>query len=351
MIKILIVDDSPTETELLRHIFEEEKDMHVIGCARNGKEAVELTAKLKPDLITMDLQMPIMDGIEATQLIMMENPVPIVVISAANNKSLNTTFLALEAGALSVIDKPLNAFDPLYKQARNRMIAVLRSMTEIKVIKKRFNTSHTYLKSTIPIKVKNHHSDYEIIAMGASIGGPQVLKTILSNLSSDFPIPIVIVQHISAGFITGFCEWLNDHCDLTIKCAAENEILKGGTVYFAPENYHLQVKRRGNHLVSSLQKSQPISGFCPSITVLFQSVANICGKKAIGILLTGMGSDGAQGLLEIKLNKGHTLIQDAKSSTVYGMAGIAEGLGAVDKIVEPDQFAPYLTQLLNGFLS
>jgi two-component system chemotaxis response regulator CheB len=334
MITILIADDSATETALLKYIFEAEKDMRVIGSARNGIEAVKLAKELKPDLITMDIQMPIMNGFEATQLIMMNNPVPIVVISSAlNNTELDTTFLALEAGAVSVIEKPTNALDPSEHLTRKRMTDIIRSMAEIKVVTRRYSTN----KPIMPVKADAASRHFDILAIGASVGGPQALKTILSLLPENFPIPIAIVQHITPGFLQGFCSWLNQNCRLTIKIADNKETLLPGFVYFAKENAHLEVIRIGNDLVAHYRESPPVAGFCPSITVLLQSIAKSCGKDAIGVLLTGMGRDGAEGLLELKQKKGLTIVQDEKSSVVFGMGKVAESMGAVDEVVPLDE--------------
>lgn len=186
--------------------------------------------------------------------------------------------------------------------------------------------------------------NYKIIAIGASVGGPQALHKILSKLPQDFPVPIVIVQHITVGFLEGFCNWLNQHCALSVKCVKNHEILEAGTVYFAPEECHLEIKPVGSHLVSHIKHGPKISGFQPSITVLLQSVAKSCGKRAIGLLLTGMGNDGAQGLLELKQKKALTLIQDEKSSVVFGMGKVALSIDAVEQIVQLDQIASYLIQ-------
>lgn len=346
MINILIAEDSATEMALLKHLFESEKDMHVVGCAKNGKEVIELAAKLKPDLITMDIEMPIMGGLEAIDFIMSNTPVPIVVISSILGDGPPTTaFQALGYGAVSVIDKPRNAFDCSYASNQKRMVTLVRSMSELKVIKRRFIGCHlkdTFEKTVIP-KFYNPH--YEIIALGASVGGPQALRMILSKLPKAFSIPIVVVQHISDGFLGGLCRWLNDHCAITVKCAEHQECLSPGVVYFAPENHHLEIKRVGLRLVAHLEKRPPIAGFCPSITVLLQSIAQTCGKNAIGVLLTGMGADGAEGLLELKRKNGHTIIQDQKSSIVFGMAHVAQSLGAVDEIVNLDQMVKYLTDI------
>jgi two-component system chemotaxis response regulator CheB len=344
MINILIVDDSPTETELLKALFEAEKDMRVIGCAKNGEEAIALTQRLKPDIITMDIIMPIKNGFEATRWIMSKQPTPIVVISsAANDKVLNTTFLALEAGALSVLEKPVGPNAAAFPMMSQRIIDTVRSMSQIKVIKRRF---HIPLKKLSPVtQFEAKRGQYEIIAIGVSVGGPQALKTIFSKLPAQFPIPIVVVQHMTSGFIQGFAHWLNKNCALTVKNAEHNEPLLGGTIYFAPDNHHLEIHRRQEKLIASLIKKDPVSGFCPSATVLLQSVAKVSGSQAIGILLTGMGNDGAQGLLELKQAKGHTLIQDKESAVVFGMAGVAESLNAVDKVVILDKLADYLIDI------
>lgn len=348
MINILIADDSETETILLTHIFQKEKDMRVIGCAKNGKEAVDMAVNLKPDLITMDINMPILNGFEATRLIMMSNPIPIVVISSTvNDLNLNTTFLALEAGALSVLAKPVDALNPLFLPTCKRMITLIRSMAEIKVIKRRFTIGQASHKSPVLLSQEFQGMEYEIVAIGSSVGGPQALKIILSQLPADFSVPIVIVQHMTPGFIEGLCQWLDLYCPLTIKCASNQEVLRGGTVYFAPDKYHLKIQRTRTDLVALLQEGESVSGFYPSITVLLESIAKTCGKNAIGMLLTGMGSDGANGLFDVKSNKGHTLIQDSASCIVFGMGGVAQSLGAVDKIVELDQIADYLIKIIN----
>lgn len=345
MINILIVDDSETEIAILKHLFESEVDFKVVGCAKNGAEAVKLVALLKPHLITMDIHMPVMDGLEATRLIMSQYPTPIVVISSKlNDEALNATYHALEAGALSVLDKPTDIAALSSKRAHKQIIDTVRSMAEIKVITRRFQMAKT---PTPSVSTTTDYSGrkYEVVCIGASIGGPQALKTILAKLPEDFPLPIVVVQHMTEGFINGFAQWLNDDIALQVKITEQGEVLRKGVVYFAPDGYHLEVTRTHENLVAKLTKSPPVAGFCPSITVLFASAAKICGKNAVGVLLTGMGHDGAHGLLELKKALGHTFIQDSKSAVVFGMAGVAQSLGAIDKVVELDQIADYLTKL------
>lgn len=346
MIKILIVDDSETETALLKGIFESDNTIKVIGCAKNGEEALRLVPLLKPDLITMDIQMPIMNGFEATRLIMSKYPTPIVVISSQlNNETLQPTFNALEAGALMVIDKPYNVLSPDFEHTRRRMIDIVHSMAEIKCITRRVFNKKEVIQQPRLTKIIHEKLPFSLIAIGSSIGGPQALKTIFSALPKDFPVPILVVQHMTPGFIEGFTKWIAEDVKLKVKLAENYEPLQKGTIYFAPDNYHLTVKTVDEKLIALLIKGKPIAGFCPSITMLLGSVALACGNQGMGVLLTGMGSDGAEGMLNLKKAGGHTIIQDEKSALVFGMAGVAYSMKAVDKIVELSEMAEYFQKI------
>jgi len=346
MIKILIVDDSPTEVALLESIFRHEKDLSIVGVAKNGEEAIKKAQTLKPDIITMDIQMPVMNGLQATRAIMSQFPLPIVIVSSAiNAESMAITFEALEAGALAVVAKPVNDNKDSYIKATQKIVDMVRSMAEIHVIKRRFFTKP---ETKLPVKpsLKQAEHCYELIAIGSSVGGPQALKTIFSALPNDFPIPIVVVQHMTRGFINGFALWLNNNTDMNIKVADDREVLKSGTIYFAQDAHHTQVAREHDKLIVKLKVGSSVSGFCPSATVLFESVAKVCGSNAIGIILTGMGNDGASGLLELKKVNAHTLIQDPNSAIVFGMAGVAQSMGAVDKVIELNHMANYLISIV-----
>ncbi|NNM58991.1 MAG: chemotaxis-specific protein-glutamate methyltransferase CheB [Legionellales bacterium] len=346
MIKLLIVDDSNTELAILKHIFEQDKTIEIVGYAQNGKEAVTLVPILKPDIVTMDIQMPVMDGLLATRCIMSEYPVPIVIISSKLNElEMGATFQAFEAGALAVIDKPLNIAAPEFEQTSKRIIAIIHSMAEIKTIKHRFSRIKKEINLPSYANTPHHLLPYELVVIGASIGGPQALKNIFSALSDDFSAPILVVQHMTIGFINGFVKWLDNEVRLTVKIAENHEPLKKGTIYFAPDGYHLGITNQAYSLTAKLFKGAPEADFCPSITELFKSVATIYPKKSIGVLLTGMGNDGAQGLLSLRQAGGHTIIQDAKSAVVFGMPGVAASLNAVDKVVELEKIGDYLTMM------
>ncbi len=345
MIRILIVDDSDTETALIKHIIEPESDMIVVGNARNGREGVELAAQLKPDLITMDIEMPIMNGLEATRIIVEQNPTPIVVISSTvSDESVKATFHILEAGALTALAKPSNILAASFEETRQRIVDTLRSMATIKVVKRGFPTIQVPQPSKITF-IKSQFRNYELVAVGTSVGGPLALKTIFSKLPPNFPLPIIVVQHMSFGFISGFTKWLNESTALPVKDATNLQELEKGSIYVAPDGVHLEIDRVQDKLISRLVSGDQVSGFCPSITVMLKSVARICGANAIGILLTGMGNDGAQGLMELKNAHGHTLIQDPESSVVFGIAAVAKAMGAVDRELKLDEFANYLIEI------
>lgn len=346
MIRILITEDSQVVGILLKAIFEHEPDMQIVGLARNGREAVQMAHELKPDLITMDIRMPVMDGFEATRMIMSTNPVPIVVISSSvDDEELRTTFRAIEEGALAVIEKPRGLGHPEFDSIRRLLVETVRAMAEVKVIRRRRQENSRdvdIFEAAIPQRSRA----YEILAIGCSTGGPQALKEIISLLPVGFPVPIVITQHISRGFIAGLATWLGGNTLLNVKVVEGGELLQPGTVYFAPDDQHLTVGRSVNGLVARLTQDPPVNGFRPSATPLLKSVASACHGHAIGAILTGMGVDGADGLLEMRRAGCHTIVQDEESCIVFGMPGAAVALDAVDQIVKLESMPAYLTSLV-----
>lgn len=344
MIRIIIADDSPTDTLILKNLFESEPDMVVVACAKNGREALEMIEKHHPDLVTMDIEMPFMNGYETTKIIMTKFPTPVVMISSHIIESESrVAFEALAAGALTVLPKPRDIISKTSNKSARYIIDTVRNMSEIRVIRRsRFPSSTTTLSGVRPRNV----TDYQIVAIGTSVGGPQALKLVLSKLPANFPLPIVIVQHMTPGFMPGFVNWLSNHIKLKVKCAEVEELLQAGTVYFAPDYTHFMVQKRNENAHVLLQEGDPVAGFCPSITMLMKSVAKHYNKNAIAILLTGMGTDGVDGFLELKQAGAHTLIQDESSCVVFGMGAAAKALGSVDKEVKLNQIANYLLQLI-----
>ncbi len=349
MIRILIVEDSQVVAMLLRAILDDEPDMQVIGHASNGQEALPLLDTLQPDLITMDIRMPVMDGFEATRRIMHTYPVPIVVVSSSvHDEELRIVFRAIEEGALAVIEKPRGFGHPDFDKIRKELVGLIRAMAEVKVVRRRILSPHLAMPATTP-SAPGQMGHCELLAIGCSTGGPPALKDILSALPLDFPLPIVIVQHISKGFIGGLVSWLADNVSLKVKLAEEGMPLLPSTVYFGPDDYHMMIERGSAGLVARLSELPPVNGFRPSVTPLFESVAAGCHNQAVGLIMTGMGADGAEGLLAMRRAGAHTLAQDEESAVIYGMPAAALALNAVDEVVALTGLPDYLCNLVHDY--
>lgn len=348
MIRVLVAEDSMTVARLLMAILNAAPDFEIVGHAKNGREAVRMAAKHKPDLITMDIRMPVMDGFEATRMIMASVPTPIVVISSrVDDEELRITFRAIEEGALAVVEKPLGPKNEDWKRRSGELLETLRSMAEIKVVGRRRVLRTQPAVDIFESGITQADKVYRLVALGSSTGGPLALLRILSALPIGFPVPTVVVQHISTGFTQGLVGWLEANTLLRVKVAEDGEALVAGVVYFAPDdNGHLAVARDGSDVFASLVDSPPVNRFRPSVTSLFESVAREFPGHAIGGLLTGMGSDGAEGLKKMRAAKCHTFVQDEESSIVYGMPGTALTLNAADRVVNLENIAEYLTGLV-----
>ncbi len=343
MIRILIADDSEVAVIILKSIFDTQEDFQVVGIASNGNEAVRLNNTLKPDLITMDINMPVMDGFEATRMIMSTIPTPIVIISSyVKEDESRITFRALEEGALAVLDKPVNMQHPEFEKNRTEIIEIVRAMVDVKLVRR---THRKIKKDIFKTPTKRRTSQYKIVALVSSTGGPQTLTEIVSSLPLAFSLPIVIVQHISPGFIVGLVNWLRGHTLLEVKLAKHNEVIAAGCIYLAPDNFHLKVTEVKGKLFTQLVKSAPINRFRPSGTFLLNSLSQCCGNSTIAGILSGMGSDGAEGMKKLFKKGSHTFIQDKESCIVDGMPSAALSMGCVDDVVPLAEIANYINKL------
>ncbi len=336
-----MAEDSAVVREYLLYLLEEAEGFSVAGTARDGLEAVEQTKRLKPDVILMDVHMPRLNGYDATRRIMEEIPTPIVMISASFNRDeVGMTFEALKAGALTVLEKPGGPDHPQQAEQARQLVESLRLMAEVKVIRRWPRRSAPLLPAQLGAPANRR---IRIIAVGASTGGPAVTAEILEKLPRGFEIPLLLVQHIASGFVRGLADWLNGQTSLTVKLAEPGEPMRPGTVYVAPDKCQMGVSKDERILLTNGEAAE--DGFSPSASYLFRSVAEAYQRSAAGILLTGMGRDGAAGLLRLRELGGLTVAQDKESSVIFGMPAEAVRLGAAEYILSPDEIAVLINSL------
>ena len=342
MFRVLIVDDSPVVREILQEWLASEKDIEVVGEAENGGSAVDLVKKLSPDLVIMDILMPGIDGLEATEIIMADHPTPILIFSSvANDQEANIAFEAISRGALDVMAKP-DSVRQNHQSIKEELIKKIRILSRIPVIRHprgriTARARKQEMKIISPLQVR-----YEVLGIGASTGGPRALHEILQHFPKNFPSPILVVQHIAKAFIEGLVNWINKDSELSVKIAKQGEKLKPATVYLAPPDLHLLVRNDRIHL----KDTPPVNNCRPSVDVLFQSLAESYGERAVAVLLTGMGNDGAVGMKEIYERGGKTIAQDQETSLVFGMPASAIEMSVVDKVLPLGRIPE---EILNAF--
>lgn len=330
MIKVLIVDDSALVRKLLTEELKKQKDMEVVGTAMNPYIAREKIMQLKPDVITLDLEMPRMDGLSFLSKLMRHHPMPVVVVSSLTPKNSENALIALRLGAIEVICKPGSAYST--QNISQDIVKAIRVASIAKFDKNRFDANANKPKikteATTNKNVQLVHTTNKIIAIGASTGGTRALEAVLTQLPTTLP-GIVVVQHMPPVFTKSFADRLNDICELDVKEAGDDEFIKPGQVLIAPGNYHLLVEKNGAKYYTRIKQGPPVHHQRPSVDVLFNSVAKAAGVNAMGIILTGMGADGAKGLLAMKESGAYTIGQDEATSVVYGMPREAYNVGAL----------------------
>ncbi len=348
-IRAIVIDDSPTARELLVAVLQVTEGVQVVGTGSTGEDAVRLARRMKPDILVMDISMPKLDGLEATRQIMNAQPTPIVLVTGTfMHTDVDLSFRALKAGALTVMAKPGLAD----VEACDQLVKTIKSMAQVPVVRRWAGSSPIPRPSPAPQKTPEVPSlpkrapvtpplekdklsrPPRIIGVASSTGGPGALARIFKSLPIDYDIPILVVQHVTRGFATGLAEWLEGETPLHVRLASHGEEPHPGTILIAPDDYHMQVNYKG---VIELCKEPPYHGLRPSANYLFHSLARVYGPRAMGIVLTGMGDDGAEGMLALHKVGGLTIAQDQASCVVYGMPKEAVERNAVDAIQTLDE--------------
>ncbi len=344
IIRVFVVEDSPLMCKILTTLLNNDPQILVVGVALDGKEALDLLPHLKPDIITLDMDLPVIDGLEVTRQVMAFHPTPILIVSSSVFKTgMEKVFRAISFGALDVMDKS-DLISKGERKSGEELIEKIKNLTRVKPLDREF-LGFREEKAGTEFKKPKGGCIHRIVAMVASTGGPQALIKILKSLPENFPCGIVIVQHIASGFLPGMVDWLNKECKIKVKIGEDQETIRPGVAYIAPDHFQMRVVEGGR---ISLSDEPPTNGHRPSGDILLESVAKVYGKGSIGVILTGMGKDGAIGIKMIKQFRGRTIAQEEKSCVVFGMPHAAIETGAVDRILPPERIAEELLCLVRS---
>jgi len=343
MIRVLIVDDSSIVRNLLQQNLSKFPDIEIVGSAVDPYDARDKIVELNPDVITLDLEMPRMNGLEFITVLMEHHPLPIIVFSSLVDGECETSLKALELGALEVVPKPVHDLVDALPSVVSELVNRIRGVYGAKVQK--FKADPEIVKQVASLS--NIRPAEKIIAIGSSTGGTEVVRYILECMPKEIP-PIIVTQHMPEGFTASYAKRLNDSCkNLEVREAQNNDVLYSGLALIAPGNYHLVLQREGLKYKVKTKSSPKVNRFRPSVDVMFFSTAEIAGENAIGVILSGMGEDGAEGLFRLKQKGAKTIAQSERSSAVFGMPQVAIKKHAVDYIEDQEQIPVRLLKLLN----
>jgi two-component system chemotaxis response regulator CheB len=342
----MVVEDSLVVRQLLVHIISSDPRLVVAAAVSSAEEALQEIGRVQPDVVSMDIRLPGMDGLEATRRIMSEHPTPIVVIAdSIEDSSLKISMNALRAGALTVVEKPVGLTSAGYAAIASTICTQLYIMSQVPVVRQR-SFAPWREASTVPKREPDQGSARpSIMGIAASTGGPPALAKVLGALPRDFPLPILLVQHMGAPFMEGFAAWLNGLMSLDVRLAQDQEIPAPGRVYVAPGDRHLLLSSAGTLKVSA---EPSLGNQRPSATLMFQSMARTVGPRGLGVILTGMGEDGAHGLVEMRQAGGYGVAEDESTAVVYGMPAAAARMGGVNVSLPLDLIAPRILRLARG---
>jgi two-component system, chemotaxis family, protein-glutamate methylesterase/glutaminase len=356
--RVLIVDDSAFMRKVLETIFNADDQLQVIGHAKDGREAVALAESLKPDVITMDINMPHVDGLQATAEIMTTNPRPIVVVSSESREGADSTLRALELGAIEFVAKPTSGVDLDMQSVREELLRKVRMAAKVRVVRTASRMASTIRNAPAATRPRSAESfpasastsgldqRFPVVVLGASTGGPATVMRLAPGFTADFPAAVILVQHMPAAFTTQYTAQLAEFTSIRVKEAEANEPLRPGTLYVCPGGQHLRISPTGRLQLDGT--SGRVNGYLPNIDITMESVASYAGAMGIGAILTGMGNDGAAGCQAIKRAGGLVLAQDEATCVIFGMPFEAIKVGAVDEVLGIDDIYPAIEKRVIG---
>lgn len=363
-IKVLVVDDSSFMRKLITDILERSYQIEVIGVAKNGREAIEQTKRLKPDVISMDIEMPVMNGIEALQVIMKECPTPVIMLSSTEQQSTDNTMLAMESGAVDFVAKPGGSISLNLAEVEKKLVEKIGEAAQItpkKLVRSTVKStnqpqksmkSHKKIEKVVKNKEISHKAskkDKTFVIIGTSTGGPRALQEVLTQLPARIGAPILIVQHMPKGFTKSLAERLDRLCGIHVKEAEQGELIQDDVAYIAPGGFHLKMKKEGADVFIHLDKSEPPrKAHRPAVDVLFESAAHCNDIQFITVIMTGMGYDGKEGLAYLKNKQPDTIsiAESEQTAVIYGMPKAVIEANLADEIVEVDDIAQVIQRML-----
>lgn len=357
IINVLVVDDSAFMRKLITEFLSDHKGIKVIGSARNGRDAIEKIKELKPDVVTMDIEMPVMDGLEALKIIMKECPAAVIVLSSTSAEGAAGTMQAMEAGAFDFIPKPSGSISLDLHKIKHSLLDTVMEAGKANIKKLQTPGGRLQAPAMLQREVPAPHRAEcrnasapagKLVLIGTSTGGPRALQTVISALPADLDAPVLIVQHMPAGFTKSLAGRLDSISALSVKEAEDGEQVQKGTAYIAPGGWHLKVKEIGSSLVLNIDKSETRNGHRPSVDTLFESASALADYQKIAVIMTGMGSDGTKGLIKLKETPSTVSIAESEhTSIVFGMPRAAIAAGCVDKVLDLENIAGSIAGYVN----
>lgn len=341
-IRAIVIDDSALVRNIITDLLESDGSVEVIATGKTGLDCIELVEKHKPDLVTLDIEMPVMDGLTALETLASKNiKVPVIMLSVLTQRGAKATFKALELGAIDFVPKPSSETKLTLEEVGELLKSKIRDYFDHEVIKK---------TPRVKVKVGNFPETKKgvirAVAIGTSTGGPNALHVVFPQFPENFPVPVFVVQHMPAGFTKAFAERLDEISKLKVKEAEQGEMIKPSVAYLAPGNYHMKVKKRENNVFIELDQTPLVNGHRPSFDVTLESLINVYGSGLLGVIMTGMGRDGAVGMKKLKELGGATIAQDEKTSVIFGMNRQAIELGGIDYIVPLEEIVQNVIRII-----